>query len=128
MYGGSFLEFAKIFLHCKVRMLPFKHLGLLVGANPRRVGSWETLIKLVTKSFSSWKNRLVSLKGILLLLNSTKNFIPILFLSSIKMHVSVWNKLFGMQRHFFRGRGSMCGTQLGGSSEGFCVKLKSWVY
>jgi len=36
-----FLRMAEGFLHCMLSSLPFKYLGLAVGANPRSARTWE---------------------------------------------------------------------------------------
>jgi hypothetical protein len=40
----DFVELACMFLNCKSGVVPLKYLGLPVGANPRRVSTWEPLI------------------------------------------------------------------------------------
>jgi hypothetical protein len=47
----NFLERAASFLHCKIGSLPFVYLGLPVGANPRRVATWEHVVKTIEKWF-----------------------------------------------------------------------------
>jgi len=38
---GDFMEAACGFLHCREGFLLFKYLGLPVGANPKKVSTWE---------------------------------------------------------------------------------------
>ena len=42
-----FLTSAGEFLHCEITCLPFKYLGLPVGANPRLKSTWGFLVALV---------------------------------------------------------------------------------
>lgn len=59
----SFMLSAAVFLNCKKASLPFKYLGLLVGANPRRLSTWQPLLDVLLKRLTSWKNRYLSLGG-----------------------------------------------------------------
>lgn len=44
-------------LNCKVGTIPFKFLGILVGANPRRASTWNGVIQTIRSRLSLWKNR-----------------------------------------------------------------------
>ncbi|GAU34591.1 hypothetical protein TSUD_15060 [Trifolium subterraneum] len=70
--GGAFVNSAASFLNCKVGKLPFIYLGLPVGANPRRVATWNPVLEVLQKRLASWKNKYVSLGGRVVLLNSTE--------------------------------------------------------
>ena len=86
----SFLRMVKGFLHLRLGCFPFKYLGLPVGANPRSARTWDPLINLIESRLNSWTNRFVSLGGRVVLINFDLNFIPIFFLSFMKMSVKVW--------------------------------------
>jgi hypothetical protein len=43
----SFMESACTFLNCIRGSNPFKYLGLPVGANPRRISTWEPMVENV---------------------------------------------------------------------------------
>jgi hypothetical protein len=45
----DFLKVASVFLNCRVSTLPFKYLGLPVGASPRRATTWEPLLVSLRK-------------------------------------------------------------------------------
>lgn len=45
----TFLDLAEGFLHYKVVSLPFKYLGLHVGANPNKERTCDPLFKLASK-------------------------------------------------------------------------------
>ncbi|GAU29855.1 hypothetical protein TSUD_379450 [Trifolium subterraneum] len=100
---GDFLSSAAQFLKCNVGKLSFIYLGLPVGANPRRLSTWNPVLDVIQKRLASWKNKYVSLGGRVVLLNSVLAAIPIFYLSLFKMPVGVWKKLVGLQRRFLWG-------------------------
>jgi hypothetical protein len=85
----DFVELACMFLNCRFGEVPFKYLGLPVGANPRRLLTWEPLLDYLKKRLRSWGEKHKSLGGRIVLINSVLNTIPIFFLSFLKMPVSV---------------------------------------
>jgi len=99
----EFMEMACRFLGCSESNLPFKYLGLPVGANHKSLSTWEPLFEHLTKRLNSWSNRFVSFGGRIVLLNSVLNVIPIFYLSFMKMSVKVWRKLVRIQREFLWG-------------------------
>jgi hypothetical protein len=99
----EFLRVASAFLNCRVSSLPFKYLGLPVGASPRRVTTWEPLLESLRRRLGSWRNKFVSLGGRIVLLNAVLNAIPIFYLSFMKIPVSVWKKIRRIQRDFLWG-------------------------
>ncbi|PNY12727.1 ribonuclease H [Trifolium pratense] len=101
--GDGFINSATAFLKCKIGSLPFIYLGLPVGANPRRVSTWNPVIEVLQKRLASWKNKYVSLWGRVVLLNSVLAEIPIFYLSLFKMPVGVWKKIIRLQRRFLWG-------------------------
>nr|KYP49016.1 hypothetical protein KK1_029318 [Cajanus cajan] len=80
--GVDFIDLAASFLHCKVGQLPFKHLGLPLGANPRKLSTWKSMLDGLRKRLSSWKHRHLSIGGRMTLINSVLNAMPIHFLST----------------------------------------------
>lgn len=54
-----------------------------VGANLRKEGTCEPLVKVVSMRLASWRNRFVSLRGRVVMLNLIMNFIHFFFLSFI---------------------------------------------
>lgn len=67
-----FLEMASTFLACCMSSIPFKFLGLPVGANPRRRSTWLPILGMLRKRLSSWKGRMLSIGGRVTLINSVK--------------------------------------------------------
>ncbi|KAL4554959.1 hypothetical protein LXL04_037569 [Taraxacum kok-saghyz] len=55
---------------CEAEALPFKYLGLPVGANMSRVGEWDNLMGRFYKRLSQWKMKFLSIGGRLTLLKS----------------------------------------------------------
>ncbi|WJX91754.1 hypothetical protein P8452_73481 [Trifolium repens] len=101
--SNDFLRLASIFLNCKIGVVPFKYLGLPVGANIRRALTWEPLISSLRKRLGNWNNKFVSLGGRIVLLNSVLNAIPIFYLSYLKIPVLVWKQVRRIQREFLWG-------------------------
>jgi len=99
----EFMNMACDFLNCSEGLLPFKYLGLPVGANPLKLATWEPLLEQLTRKLHSWGNKYVSLGGRIVLLNAVLNAIPIFYLSFLKMPVKVWRKIVKIQRDFLWG-------------------------
>jgi hypothetical protein len=51
--SAEFLEMASIFLNCKVGSMPFLYLGLPVGANPKKLSTWEPVLERINARLSS---------------------------------------------------------------------------
>jgi hypothetical protein len=104
----DFMTVASAFLNCKTCSIPFIYLGLPVGANPRRVVTWEPLLEALRKRLGVWDNKFISLGGRIVLLNAVLNAISVFYLSYLKVHNLVWKKIRQMQRDFLWGgrRGS----------------------
>jgi hypothetical protein len=104
----EFMSVASSFLNCKVSSIPFVYLGLPVGANPRRLSTWEPLLVSLRKRLGMWGNKFVSLGGRIVLLNAVLNAIPVFYLSYLKIPIQVWKKVRRIQREFLWGgrRGS----------------------
>lgn len=66
----EFLETASIFLHCRTKSIPFKFLGIPVGANPSRASTWKPVLHMLRKRLSTWKGRTLSIGGRVIFINS----------------------------------------------------------
>lgn len=119
----DFMDMACNFLGCSESNLPFKYLGLPIGANPRSVSTWEPLFKHVTKRLNFWWNKFLSFGGRIVLLNSVINVIPIFYFSFLRMSMKVWRRLVRIQREFLWG-GWGEGRRLVGLDGIKCVNLK----
>jgi hypothetical protein len=50
----DFLSMATNFLNCRRGSIPFKYLGLPVGANPRNISTWEPMLNVIKGRLGSW--------------------------------------------------------------------------
>jgi hypothetical protein len=91
---------ASDFLNCRIGSVPFKYLGLPVGANPRLGSTWKPLVDVIKRRLKSWGNKYISLGGRIVLINSVLNSLPIFFLSFLKLPVKVRNEIVKIQRNF----------------------------
>jgi hypothetical protein len=96
----DFLQMTSDFLNCKIGRTPFKYLGLPVGANPRKMSTWEPMLNVVRRRLGAWGNKYVSLGGRIVLINAVLNAIPTFYLSFLKMPKKVWKELIKIQRVF----------------------------
>ncbi|GAU32684.1 hypothetical protein TSUD_145580 [Trifolium subterraneum] len=99
----DFLVMASGFLNCRIGNLPFKYLGLPVGANPRLSTTWAPMLDLLKRRLGKWGNKYISLGGRIVLINSVLSSIPIFFLSYMKMPLKVWREVVRLQRNFLWG-------------------------
>ncbi|XP_026445203.1 uncharacterized protein LOC113345742 [Papaver somniferum] len=76
-------------LGCRVEKLPFKYLGLPVGATARNVTVWEDVIRRMERKLVPWKNKYLNKDGRLVLIKSCLSSLRIYFLSLIKMPAMV---------------------------------------
>jgi hypothetical protein len=101
--SNSWVTEAAKFLNCKVGSLPFLYLGLPVGANPRRVSTWEPVIDKVKKRLSRWRSKNLSMGGRLVLLRSVLSAIPVSYLSFFKAPSGIVSKLESLFKQFLWG-------------------------
>jgi len=57
------MDMACDFLNCSEGFLPFKYLGLPIGANSGRVSTWQPLMDLLLRRLNDWGNKYLSLGG-----------------------------------------------------------------
>ncbi|GKE02516.1 putative RNA-directed DNA polymerase, eukaryota, reverse transcriptase zinc-binding domain protein [Tanacetum coccineum] len=86
---------------CGAAKFPFKYLGILVGCNMTRCAHWNDIVHKFSVKLSSWKARLLSVGGHLLLIKSVLGNLPTYYMSIYLMPVSIRNKLESMRRNFF---------------------------
>jgi len=79
-------------LQYKQEDLPFKYLGLPIGANSCRSLMWNPIIHNISSRLASWKGKLLSIGGILCLIKYVLSNLPIYFLSLFPMPavVTTW--------------------------------------
>jgi hypothetical protein len=98
--SNEFLKMASMFLNCRLGHVPFKYLGLPVGANPRCLSTWKPMLDIIRRRVASWGNKYLSFGGRIVMLNAVLNAIPIFYLSYMKMPCSVWREMVKIQRKF----------------------------
>ncbi|XP_020224194.1 uncharacterized protein LOC109806232 [Cajanus cajan] len=100
VYGGTLSALVNGSPTAEVGQLPFKHLGLPLGANPRKLSTWKPILDGLRKRLSSWKHRHLSIGRRVTLINSVLNVMPIHFLSFYKAPNSVIKENVAIQRDF----------------------------
>jgi hypothetical protein len=68
-------------LHCAVESIPFRFLGIPVGAKPRRRSTWVPIIESMKKRLSTWNGRILSIGGRVTLINLVLSSLPLYFFS-----------------------------------------------
>lgn len=97
------MENMAVILQCKVGSIPFKHLGLQIGANMNLIDSWDPVVELFKKRLSRWKARNLSFGGRVTILKSILNSLPNYYFSLFKAPSGVLDKLDRLRRLFFWG-------------------------
>lgn len=64
--------------------MSFSYLGLPIGANPRKLSTWNPVVEKVKRILLSWNSKYISLGGRVILLKSVLHSLPIYFLSLFK--------------------------------------------
>ncbi|CAJ2642215.1 unnamed protein product [Trifolium pratense] len=109
LYGlnveDNFLAAAATYFNCSYDSIPFKLLGIPVGANSRRQATWKPIIESMKKRLSSWIGRNLSIGGRVTLINSVLSSLPLYFFSFYKAARCVINQLLRIQRNFLWGGG-----------------------
>ncbi|KAJ0764362.1 putative RNA-directed DNA polymerase [Helianthus annuus] len=90
-------------LSCNKGSFPFKHLGLVVGANMNLVRNWNPVIEVFRSRLSLWKAKNLSYGGRITLLKSVLNSLPTYFFSLYKAPTKVLDILERCRRIFFWG-------------------------
>ncbi|XP_058725767.1 uncharacterized protein LOC131597068 [Vicia villosa] len=99
----TWLEEAANILRCRVGSTPFKYLGLLIGANPRRLETWQPVIDSVRKRLSIWKHNQMSIGGRVVIIKLVLSAIPIYYLSFFKAPTGIISKLESLFKQFLWG-------------------------
>jgi hypothetical protein len=85
--------------------VPFKFLGIPVGANPRRRDTWNPVVEAMTKRLNSWNSRYLSIGGRITLINSVLSSLPLYYFSFYRAPCCVIKSLERIQRNFLWGGG-----------------------
>ncbi|PNX73974.1 ribonuclease H, partial [Trifolium pratense] len=97
---NDLLMIAANFLNCRIGNLPFKYLGLPVGANPKLMTTWQPMLDIIRGRVGSWGNKYLSFGGRIVMVNAVLNVIPIFYLSYLKIPGKVWREVVKIQRKF----------------------------
>ncbi|KAB2063727.1 hypothetical protein ES319_A10G237100v1 [Gossypium barbadense] len=77
----EFLSRMAAICKCKIGVFPFNYLGIPLGADPRKISSWNGIVDRVERKLSGWKSRSLSWAGRVVLINSVLLSLPIYFMS-----------------------------------------------
>ena len=92
-------------LNCNIMKVPFKYLGIPVGANHRRIEFWQDMIQKIQKRLALWKGKYLSFAGRVTLIKSVLSTIPLYYLSLFKLPICVEKMIRKIQRDFLWGWG-----------------------
>ena len=90
-------------LKCKAGDFPLTYLGLPLGANPRRIKTWNPIVDRFKKKLALWKRNHISIGGRISLIKSALSNLPIYFMSLFKMPITVAQELEKIQSQFLWG-------------------------
>jgi len=97
---NGWAENAAQLLECQIVQLPLTYLGVPLGANMRKIASWQPVIEKIQLKLSSWKAKCLSRPGKLVLIKSVLNSLPVCYLSLFKMPKGVAKEIIKLQRNF----------------------------
>lgn len=73
------LESYATIMYSRLIKLPFTYLGILVGANPRKMETWNPIVDKITKRLHSGKHKSLSFTGKVCLINSIISSLPLFY-------------------------------------------------
>ncbi|KAJ0469831.1 putative RNA-directed DNA polymerase [Helianthus annuus] len=88
------------YLGCNKGDLPFKYLGIKVGANMNRVSYWDPVVDTIRSRLQSWKAKMLSIGGRLTLIKSVLSSLPVYYLSMFKAPCKVIDNIEKIMRKF----------------------------
>ena len=83
-------------LGCNNGRLLMKYLRILVGSNPKRIGTWKPIIDRIKKKLSTWKVKILFKAGRLVLIKAVLNSLPLYYLGLFKMPIEVAKKIVSL--------------------------------
>ena len=95
-------EYVELF-GCKEGVLPFRYLGIPMSARKLANKDWSTIEERFQKKLSSWKGKMLSSGGRLVLINSILSSLPMFMLSFFRIPKGVLKKLDYYRSRFFFG-------------------------
>jgi Reverse transcriptase (RNA-dependent DNA polymerase) len=87
-------------LHCKLGSLPLKYLGLALHWKKPSRQDWQRLVDKINNKLPTWKGKLLSLGGRLVLLNSVISAIPLYYIILFKIPCWVLIKIDRIRKRF----------------------------
>ncbi|GKV19246.1 hypothetical protein SLEP1_g29532 [Rubroshorea leprosula] len=99
------LEDMATIMNCSVSSIPFKYLGVPVGANTNRISTWAPVIECVKRRLNRWSGVSLSFGGRIVLLKAVLSYLPVYFFYVYKAPKQVTNLLTKLQCNFLWGRG-----------------------
>lgn len=84
---------------CQIRKLPFKYLVIALGADLKRVATWDS-VERFRKKLSGWKCKTLSWVARIVLVNEIFSSLPIYFMSLFQVPVTVIKKIDKIRRNF----------------------------
>ena len=100
-YGRELVHQVKRVLGCLEVSLPITYLGIPLGANPKRLHTWQPVIDKIRKMLSGWKVNALSKASWLVLIKSVLNNLSMYYLGLFTMPKAVAKEIISMQRRFF---------------------------
>jgi hypothetical protein len=86
---------------CKEESFPFKYLGIPMNDHKLANKDWNMIEERFQKKLSSWKGKLLSVEGRLMLINSILSSLPMFMLSFFRISKGVLKKLDYYRSRFF---------------------------
>ncbi|KAJ9536970.1 hypothetical protein OSB04_029703 [Centaurea solstitialis] len=88
---------------CKAGTIPFRYLGLPIGADMRKKDSWKPLIEKFEQKLSMWKMKLLSIGGRLCLCKAVLGAVGVFLFSMYRAPKGILKILEKLRRNFFWG-------------------------
>lgn len=90
-------------LNCKVGSASFRYLGLLVGANAKRLSTWGPVVDKVKESLFGWRSKSLSFGDRIVLLKAVFTALRIYYLSFFKAPEGIISQLEYLFKQFLWG-------------------------
>lgn len=72
-------------LGCKLIDIPISYLGIPLGDNSNKASTWSPVIEKVRKKLDTWKSKVLSRAGRLVLIKSVLNSLPLYYMGLFKV-------------------------------------------
>jgi len=87
-------------LECRLVKLPITYLGVPLGANMRKMSSWQGVIDKIQNRLNTWKGTCISRAGRVVLIKAVLSSLPTYYLSLFKLPTKVAQEINKIQRRF----------------------------